>query len=61
MAVPRKRTTGNELSNWLSVCAMLFLIPSFVFAFVSRLMSWPGSESRQYRSLIIVLFTFLCA
>ena len=44
----------EELSFWLSVCAVLYVMSSLVFAFLSHIMSWAGWGIQLYRLLIIV-------
>ena len=55
-------STGKELSSWLSICAVLCVIPSLMFVLLSRLMtlkSFAGCEIRLYRFLAILHFHLL--
>ena len=52
-------STGKELSAQLFDFSVFYLIPSLVFAFPSRSVSWAECEIRFYWLLIIALSTAL--
>ena len=48
-------SAGKELSSWLSVCVVLYLMPSLTFVFVFCLLFRAEGEFRLYRFQVIAL------
>ena len=47
------RECKRKLSSWLSACAILYFMPSYVFVLLSCLVSWTECRIRFYQFLII--------